>query len=125
MSIAHSKKRKRHTAVQECFSVQDAIAYLSMNGMLSLGGIVSPKKDAFSAIVHKTIRTISPRYIPEINFSKICSSKKNIHRCQNILSILQLRTIKKQQKCRLIEYLISRIQTLSIESIIVHCKWKM
>jgi len=38
---------------------------------------MSPKKAASSAIFSRTLRTISPKYIPEINFSKICEGKKN------------------------------------------------
>jgi hypothetical protein len=37
---------------------------------------MSPKKAASSAIFSRTLRTISPKYIPEINFSKICEEKK-------------------------------------------------
>jgi hypothetical protein len=47
-----------------------------MKGILSFGGTMSPKKAASSAIFSRTLRTISPKYIPEINFSKICEEKK-------------------------------------------------
>ena len=46
--------------------------YLNVNGTFNFGGTVSPKKQASSAILHSTLRTISPKYIPEIIFSKIC-----------------------------------------------------
>lgn len=44
---------------------------LNMNGCFSFGGVVSPNKAASSAILHKILRTMSPRYIPEIIFSNI------------------------------------------------------
>lgn len=46
-----------------------------MNGIFSFGGTVSPKKAASSAILQRTLRNISPKYIPEINFSKICKQE--------------------------------------------------
>lgn len=46
--------------------------YLNMNGILSLAGTSSPKKKASSAILSKTLRKISPKYMPEVNFSNIC-----------------------------------------------------
>lgn len=45
-----------------------------MKGIFSFGGTVSPKRSASSAIRHKTLRTMSPKYIPEIIFSKICDN---------------------------------------------------
>jgi len=42
-----------------------------MKGTFNLGGTVSPKKSASSAIFSKALLTISPKYMPEINFSKI------------------------------------------------------
>ena len=48
------------------------LSYLSMKGTFNLGGTVSPKKAASSAIFNKALLTISPKYIPEIDFSKIC-----------------------------------------------------
>lgn len=53
-----------------------AIIYLNMNGVFSFGGTISPKKEASSAILSKTLRTISPKYMPEIIFSKICQLVK-------------------------------------------------
>lgn len=46
-----------------------------MKGIFSFGGTVSPKRSASSAIRHKTLRTMSPKYIPEIIFSKICDNR--------------------------------------------------
>jgi len=43
-----------------------------MKGIFNFGGTVSPKKSASSAIFNKTLLTMSPKYIPEIIFSKIC-----------------------------------------------------
>ena len=54
------------------------VAYLRIKGILSLGGTVSPKNSASSAILHKTLRTMSPRYIPEIIFSKICQQETEV-----------------------------------------------
>jgi hypothetical protein len=48
------------------------MADLKMNGIFSFCGTISPKKAASSAIFSRTLRTISPKYIPEIIFSKIC-----------------------------------------------------
>lgn len=48
------------------------VANLSINGIFNLGGTVSPKNSASSAIFNKALRTISPKYMPESNFSKIC-----------------------------------------------------
>jgi len=45
--------------------------YLNMNGTFSFEGTVSPKNQASSAILYSTLRTISPKYIPEIIFSKV------------------------------------------------------
>ena len=44
---------------------------LKMNGTFNFGGTVSPKREASSAILQRTLRTISPKYIPDISFSKI------------------------------------------------------
>lgn len=49
--------------------------YLNINGILSLGGTSSPKKEASSAILSRTLRKISPKYIPEVNFSNIWKNK--------------------------------------------------
>ena len=43
--------------------------YPSMKGCLSLGGTVFPKSSVSSASRSNTLRTTSPRYIPESNFS--------------------------------------------------------
>lgn len=43
-----------------------------MNGIFNFEGTVSPKNAASSAILYNTLRTISPKYIPDIIFSKIC-----------------------------------------------------
>jgi len=48
------------------------LSYLSIKGIFNFGGTVSPKKSASSAIFNKTLLTMSPKYIPEIIFSKIC-----------------------------------------------------
>lgn len=56
---------------------QYELAYLSMKGTFNLGGTVSPKKSASSAIFNKTLLIISPKYMPEINFSKICEQQWN------------------------------------------------
>lgn len=45
--------------------------YLNTKGTLSLRGMASPKKAASSAICNRALRTISPKYIPEISFSNI------------------------------------------------------
>lgn len=50
---------------------QQTEAYLKVKGVLSLGGMVSPKKAASSANFKRTRRSTSPKYIPEISFSKI------------------------------------------------------
>lgn len=49
-----------------------------MKGIFNFGGTMSPNKSASSAIRHKTLRTMSPKYIPEMIFSKICDSE-NFH----------------------------------------------
>jgi len=46
-----------------------------MKGTFNLGGTVSPKKSASSAIFNKALLIISPKYMPEINFSKICEQQ--------------------------------------------------
>lgn len=55
----------------------DKLSNLIMKGCFNLGGTDSPKKSASSAIFSKTLLTISPKYIPEINFSKICKQYHN------------------------------------------------
>lgn len=52
--------------------------YLNMNGILSFGGTVAPKKAASSAILSRTLRKISPKYMPETSFSKICGKALKI-----------------------------------------------
>lgn len=49
-----------------------------MNGILSFGGTVAPKKAASSAILSRTLRKISPKYMPETSFSKICGKALKI-----------------------------------------------
>lgn len=49
--------------------------YLNTNGISSLGGTSSPKKETSTAILSKTLRKISPKYIPEVNFSNIWKNK--------------------------------------------------
>lgn len=56
----------------EPFSAKTTGAYLNMNGIFNFGGTVSPKNAASSPILNRTLRKISPKYIPEIIFSKIC-----------------------------------------------------
>lgn len=46
-----------------------------INGILSLRGTSSPKKEASSANLSRTLRKISAKYIPEINFSNIWKRK--------------------------------------------------
>lgn len=46
-----------------------------MNGTLSFGGTLPPKNEASSANLQRTLRTISPKYIPDIIFSKICENQ--------------------------------------------------
>lgn len=52
------------------------VTYLIMNGILSLDGTVSPKKAASSAIFRRTLRKISPKYIPDMIFSRIWKKRK-------------------------------------------------
>jgi hypothetical protein len=57
---------------EEISTGEGLVAYLSIKGFFNLGGTVSPKNSASSAIFNKALRTISPKYMPESNFSKIC-----------------------------------------------------
>lgn len=50
--------------------------------MESLSGTKSPNKAASWAILSNTLRTISPRYIPEIVFSNICLTRTLNITCQ-------------------------------------------
>lgn len=54
-----------------------------MKGVDNFSGIDMPKRGVNSAIAKSTLRAISPRYIPAIVFSKICSSVtyRNIYTC--------------------------------------------
>lgn len=61
--------------------------HLNMNGIFNFGGTVSPKKLASSAILHKTLRTISPKYMPEMIFSKICKHSSGIMRIYKAIYI--------------------------------------
>ena len=53
----------------------DKLKYLRTKGILNFGGTVSPKKSTSSAIFNKTLLTMSPKYIPETIFSKICKEE--------------------------------------------------
>ena len=66
-------KRKRAEHNKQCLNCKPVSLgyYLNVNGIFSFGGMTSPKKEASSAILHRTMRTISPKYIPEIIFSNI------------------------------------------------------
>lgn len=45
--------------------------YLSEYGVINFGGTLPPNRAVSCAIFNRTCLTISPKYIPEISFSKI------------------------------------------------------
>lgn len=69
-----SEKEKLYTPNSNIYNKSNIVGLrknLKMNGTFNFGGTVSPKREASSAILQRTLRTISPKYIPDISFSKI------------------------------------------------------
>lgn len=105
---------------------------LSTNGMERLAGTESLKRAASWAILSNTLRTISPRYIPEIVFSNICiirtcqvcrNLKNNKYENNNLKPIRKVRyqrryTFQPKRRSSLLYkfecYLLSRVYACSI-----------
>ena len=93
---------------------------LKANGLLKLGGTSCPKRKLSSAIRRRTLRTMSPKYIPDNIFSKPYINN-NYQITHNYKSF----RIFWKGKTRALPNLFLRVQGFTIKIIIIHRPWEM